>query len=437
MRYRKTSQTEHSRLPFIAILLLAVIMLGLLYIMQKDDAEPTKISLQQGNIEITGKGAAEGGNTVIIKQGGHYLIEGTLENGQIYVDADDDEPVLLELGGVDIGNSSEAAIYVEKAERATIVLTAGTKNRVRSGKEPDNVKDGADEKEAQGDGAAIYAEDDLWLTGEGSLRVLGGLNNGIQSKGGLRIDGGNIEVSAVNNGVKGKDFVVIDGGNLQIEAGDRGIQAKYGMSIAGGSLRITAKEGLEANQILIEDGIIEIIAEDDGINANGGEAKQKKNPSGDIVETMPNLTVQGGVLYIDAEGDGLDSNGNLYIEGGEIIIDGPTKDDDGPLDFGKENGGICTITDGTVLAIGSSGMAETFDERSEQCSFRCILDTPYKAGSEIVITNSAGKELYRHTAFKKGASVVFSSPELVLGETYTLRVGEQTLEITQDSISVQ
>lgn len=422
MRHRKTSQTEHASLIPFAILLLAVIMLGLLYMMQKDDAEPTKISLRQGNIEIAGNGAAADGNIVTIKQGGHYLIEGTLRDGQIYVNADDDEAVLLELGGVDISNPSEAVIYVEKAEHTTLLLAAGTENTVQSGAEED---------------AVIYAEDDILLTGEGSLRVLGGLNNGIQSKAGLRIAGGNIEVSAANNGVKGKDFVAIDGGDLQIEAGDRGIQAKYEMNIAGGSLRITAKEGLEANQILIEGGIIEITAEDDGINANGGEAKQKKNPSKDVVETMPNLTIRGGMLHIDAEGDGLDSNGNLYIEGGEIGVDGPTKDNDGPLDFGKENGGICTIADGTVLAIGSSGMAETFDERSEQCSFRCILDTPYEAGSEIVITGSAGKELYRHTASKKGASVVFSSPELALGETYTLRVEEQTIEITQDSISVK
>lgn len=275
------------------------------------------------------------------------------------------------------------------------------------------------------------------LTGEGSLRVLSGLNNGIQSKAGLRIDGGTIEVSAGNNGIKGKDFVTISGGSLQIEAGDRGVQAKYEMEIIGGDLKIAAKEGLEANQILIEGGTVDITAEDDGINANGGADKQEKNPSKDVVETMPNLTIQGGILHIDAEGDGLDSNGNLFIEGGEVVVDGPTKDDEGPLDFGKENDGICIIKGGTVLAVGSSGMAETFDERSEQCSFRCILDTPYEAGCEIVITDAAGKELYRHTAAKRGASVVFSSPELILGETYTLRVDEQILEVTQESISVR
>lgn len=422
MQDRKTVHGEHSPFIPLAILLLAVILLGLLYMMREDDAGTTRISLQPGDIRIAGKGAEEDGDTVIIKRGGHYLIEGTLLNGQIYVDADDDEVILLELSGVDISNPSKAVIYVEKAERTEILLAAGTDNTIQSGTEED---------------AAIYADCDLLLTGEGLLRVLSGLNNGIQSKAGLEITGGTMEVTAANNGIKGKDFVTISGGSLQIEAGDRGVQAKYEMEITGGDLKIAAKEGLEANQILINGGTMDITAGDDGINANGGEDKQKKNPSKDVVEDMPNLTIRGGIIYIDAEGDGLDSNGNLFIEGGELVIDGPTGDDDGPLDFGKENDGICTIKGGTVLAIGSSGMAETFDERSEQCSFRCILDTPYEAGSEIVITDAAGKELYRHTAAKKGASVVFSSPELVLGETYSLHVGEQTLEVMQDSISVR
>lgn len=422
MRDRKTAKKEHSPLILLAILLLAVIMFGLLYRMREGGAGQTRISLQPGDIRIAGKGAEENGGTVFITQGGHYLIEGTFSNGQIYVDTEDDETVLLELGGVDISNPSKAVIYVEKAEHTTILLTAGTDNTIQSGAKED---------------AAIYAEEDLLLTGEGSLRVLSGLNNGIQSKAGLQIDGGTIEVTAAGNGIKGKDFVSINGGSLKIEAGDRGVQAKYEMEITGGELKIEAKEGLEANQILIEGGTMDITAGDDGINANGGEAKQKKNPSKDVVETMPNLTIQGGILHIDAEGDGLDSNGNLFIEGGELVIDGPTKDDDGPLDFGKENDGICTIKGGTVLAIGSSGMAETFGEDSEQCSFRCILDTPYEAGSEIVITDAAGKELYRHTAAKRGASVVFSSPALVLGETYTLCVGEQTFKVTQESISVK
>ena len=47
----------HSQFIPLAILLLAAIMFGILYIMQSGDTEQTKISLQPGNIGITGKGA--------------------------------------------------------------------------------------------------------------------------------------------------------------------------------------------------------------------------------------------------------------------------------------------------------------------------------------------------------------------------------------------
>lgn len=426
MRGRENCDKKHKAfLGFIVLPL--VILILLLYAMREKNAaaEQTIIFLKQEAVDISGKGAETDGNRVTIDQGGHYRIEGMSEDGQIYVDCED-ETVLLELGGLELGNPSDAAIYIKKADYTTILLAEGTENYLRSG--------GDDAKE--GDGAVVYAEGNLFITGEGALQVIGRLNNGIQSKAGLRIDSGNIEVEAVGNAVKGKEFVTIEGGDLRIRAGRRGIQAKYEFGITGGTLHISeSEEGIEANQIYIDGGVIEITAKDDGINANGGKAKQEKKPSEDIVETMPNLIIRGGMLHIDAEGDGLDSNGNLLIEGGELVIDGPTKDDDGPLDYGRENGGVCKIQGGTVLAVGSSGMAETFDESSEQCSFRYLFDAPYETGSEILIVDADGKVLYRHTAAKPGASVVFSSPELVQGETYTLRTGELETEIIQDSVS--
>ncbi len=426
MKSRQNYDKKHT--AFLGLLALPVGILTLLwFVMWENDAETelTVISLRQDAIDISGKGAEADGKRVTIEQGGHYRLEGMREDGQIYVDCED-EMVLLELGGVELCNPEGAAIYIEHAEYTTILLAEGTENYLRSGRD-----DGS-----KGEGAAVYAEEDLCISGEGSLRVAAHLNNGIQSKAGLRIDGGSIEVEASGHAVKGKDYVTIAGGEFRLSAGKKGVQAKYELYITGGKFLIEeSEEGLEANQVIIEGGIFDITAEDDGINANGGEDKQKKKPSEEIVETMPNLIIKGGMLHIDAEGDGLDSNGNLLIEGGELVIDGPTKDDNGPLDYGKENDGACRIQGGTVLAIGSSGMAETFDEKSEQCSFRYLFDEPYEAGSEIVITDADGNELYRHIAAKTGASVVFSSPELVQGKTYMMRVGEQHIEIVQDSVS--
>ena len=81
------------------------------------------------------------------------------------------------------------------------------------------------------------------------------------------------------------------------------------------------------------------------------------------------------------------------------------------------------------MAVGSSGMAETFEEDSGQSFFRCYLPFTFQPGDDIVISDSAGKELFRHQAVKPGSSVVFSSPELVSGQIYTVVVGEWKEEI--------
>ena len=143
---------------------------------------------------------------------------------------------------------------------------------------------------------------------------------------------------------------------------------------------------------------------------------------------IPNLVIRGGVIHVNAGGDGLDSNGNLSIEGGTVIVDGPEQNMNGALDSGTERGGTLTVSGGTVLALGASGMDETFDSSSQQASFR-YAGLPFAAGDEIRITGGDGNELFAYTAQKSGSSVVFSSPSLAVGDTVILSVGGETAEI--------
>ena len=53
---------------------------------------------------------------------------------------------------------------------------------------------------------------------------------------------------------------------------------------------------------------------------------------------------------------GIDSNSVLTVNGGEVYVSGPTNNGNGAIDY--ENSG--TITGGTVIAAGSSGMAQNF-----------------------------------------------------------------------------
>lgn len=434
-------------------------------LMSLEEGKQTIITLRQDGTTIEGDGAVLRDNVVTIAQGGEYRITGELDDGRIYVDAGKEEEVELVLDGVSIANASDAAIFIEKAKQTTIVLAAGSENRLQCGAEDpasgaaeaasraeepvsgaeDPVSglagSGKDSDIGKTDGgtadsAVIYAKEDLTITGEGALYIKAFVNNGVQSKRRLCLDGGNVTIEALKHGMKGKNAVTVNGGEYTLAVGNKGIMSDLELTVTGGKINITeSMEGLEANQVMIEGGYIKIMASDDGINANGGADKKRKHPSKDIVEDMPNLQINGGEVYINAAGDGLDSNGNLLVEGGLVVIDGPVKDDDGPLDYGYENDGVCRISGGIVLAIGSAGMAETFDEESSQCSFRYIAKEPYEAGSEIVISGADGHEIYRHVAAKKGASVVFSAPSLVKGNVYILRIDGQDKEILLNTIS--
>jgi hypothetical protein len=141
-------------------------------------------------------------------------------------------------------------------------------------------------------------------------------------------------------------------------------------------------------------------------------------------------------LYVNAQGDGLDSNGNLTISGGETIVDGPSNDGNGALDSGSESGGVCKVEGGTILAVGSSGMAESFDDsQSTQYSFLHNLDSHFAEGTEIKILDEKGNELFSHTAARTGNSIVFSSGELEKGKTYTISVGDEKTDVTLDSMT--
>lgn len=422
----------------------------------------TKIALKQQESEITGAGAKSDGQKVTVTKGGTYLVSGTLEEGQILIDAGEKDTVILLMQDVGLTNSAGPVIQADRVGHLSIQLEKDSENMFQSGEEIEVTKAEADEDAT---GAAIYSHGDLSVTGEGSCRILGYLNNGIQAKGNLLVHSGELTIEAHNHAVKGKDSVeaaggkvsilsggdgiksdntaggeygniLITAGDFSISSGDDGIHADEGLSVSGGTIKvIKSYEGLEGNQITIDKADIEVTAADDGFNAYGGQ-NSMGGGSAKKTEEMPNLEISGGNLVINADGDGLDSNGDLSITGGSIVVNGPENSGNGAIDAGSENGGSCTISGGTIIALGSAGMAEGFTEESKQYSFLHNFSTSFGKGSKIVIKDGDGKKLYQYTAEKNGSSIVFSCPELEKGKTYVVSVDGQEEEITMDSVAV-
>ncbi len=244
---------------------------------------------------------------------------------------------------------------------------------------------------------------------------------GLKSDNELTISGGTITVTSDDDCIHANGNVTISGGTLILSSKDDAVHADETLTITNGDITVVESyEGIEGHNILISGGTLDITSSDDGINASGNES-------------VPSLTITGSSIHVNAEGDGLDSNGDLIIDGGMIIVDGPVNGANGALDSGTENGGSLVCNGGTVLAIGASGMAESFQNDSAQISFIQNYSSVMQVGTPISISDDSGNVIFEYTSLKSFSSIVFSSPDLKQGKTYTVSVGNITDDIVMEN----
>ena len=293
----------------------------------------------------------------------------------------------------------------------------------------------------QGEEALLYiASGDIEISSEGAC---------IKSAGGLLVEGGSFRLRSSADGIHGADSVVITGGALTIHASDDGIHADKAVSISGGSLKIpSCYEGVEALTIDISGGEIEIYPADDGMNAYGGSSFGFGPPGmfGQNADTGEGETdaeswihISGGSITIvnktARDADGLDSNGDILISGGSIRISLPGSGSNNAIDYGSESGGICEISGGDVVACGAGMMAENFSDGSAQCSIFYIPGYTASAETTVTLKDAAGKVLLSYTPPCSFSSVALSCPEMKLGETYTVVIGDREEQITLDTVN--
>ena len=227
--------------------------------------------------------------------------------------------------------------------------------------------------------------------------------------------------------------MTVNGGSFTIATGDDGLHADDALTINNGYINITdCYEGLEGLTVTVNDGTISLTASDDGINAAGGNDSSGFGgfvPDTFAADSNANIYINGGTINIDADGDGIDSNGNLYVSGGEIYVSGPESNADGALDYDGE----ATITGGTLIAAGASGMAQNFGSSSTQGSI-LVTFTTQSAGTTISLLDESGNELISWQSDKTYSSVVISSPDITVGSTYTIKAGDYETTVTMDSV---
>ncbi len=259
---------------------------------------------------------------------------------------------------------------------------------------------------------------------------------GIKAAGELHIAGGRITIVAQDDGLHTNGNLTVSGGTLHIRSADDGMHADKELLISGGTTEIAQSyEGLEALHITVSGGTNRITASDDGANASdgsgggfggmgGGRPGMWGGSSGSIEfsEDQPCLTFAGGYTVFNAGGDGVDSNGWIKMTGGTVLVYGPTDNGNGPIDTG-DGGYTMTVSGGTFLAVGSSGMAESAENGGQAVVAAYWNRTGLSAGEIVGIVDADGHVLAAFELPKSIASLVFSSPEIEAGKTYSLVSG--------------
>jgi len=174
---------------------------------------------------------------------------------------------------------------------------------------------------------------------------------------------------------------------------------------------------------MINGGVIRVVSSDDGINVAGGNddsaANGRPGQNEFSLNTDSKLVITGGNLVVNADGDGLDANGSIEMSGGQVIVNGPTNDGNGAVDYL----GTFKISGGFIIAAGSSGMAQSASDSSTQYSLLYNFDQEMSADTLIHIINQNGEEVLTFAPAKNYQSILFSSADLVDGMTYTLFSG--------------
>ena len=127
------------------------------------------------------------------------------------------------------------------------------------------------------------------------------------------------------------------------------------------------------------------------------------------------IQINGGTITLDAQGDGIDSNGSIELNGGEVVVYGPTSGGDGALDYGTN----ATVNGGSIIALGSSGMAESFTSGSQAFA---LVSASGSAGDKVTVTDESGNTLLETKAAKDFECAVVSTTSMTEGSSYTISV---------------
>ena len=322
---------------------------------QNDKEEvKTSIHLNGSSITVEGEYAVASGSKVTISHSGTFTIDGTLNDGQIYVEVPDEKAdkgtVKLVFNGVNITGKSAPAILVKNADKTSITVADGTENTVSDG----TAAYSGDELES----AVIEAKDDLTIkggdNGTGTLTINANFQPAVVCNNDLKFTGGIINISTLNE---------------DPELTPDTVKGKGSVTVKGGTLNLTSKG--------------------DGIKSSKGE-----------------VVIEGGTISIKASKDAIQAETDITISGGDIAAFG---------DKGLTAAGNVNITGGNLIATAKDNQCETITS-TEQATLVLDFTKEWSKNNPITVTDTSNKVLIEQNTPKKFKYAIVSSPDIASGD---------------------
>ena len=273
---------------------------------------------------ISGGGLTLEDDVVTITSPGAYEISGSSETGRIIVDTDTTGTVHLILKDVSLTSNDGPVLTVTNADSTIIEVPENTTSTITVSGQNEDEKD-----------SAIYAKDDLTITGSGTLVI----------------------TSSDGDAIHANDSLIVEDVTLDITSGDDGIDVNDDISITNANISILAGGGYE-NGTSKQDDFSQMPnmndrPQDDGNRPEGFEPNQEEGERPqDFDPSLQGDTSEDMTQKEPPQHDG-DFNPQGKEESPKQNEESAEEDSDTPKAKGIKNGLNLNITDST-LSINSS-----------------------------------------------------------------------------------
>lgn len=394
--------------------------------------------------------------TSVVLTGDNYLRDGALNSSGEYPDQTSDEDI-------------KAAFFSEGqlifSGDGSLTVTAEGKSGITS---DDYIvfQDDVTVRVSSKGGHGIRGCEKVWITGGTvSIETSAVGKKGISTDGEFLLEDGSVTVISTSPagtvdgeltgaaGIKADESVVIDGGTLTINVSGKGCKgiscdgdghfnggavkvtatgANYGNSSQGpwgGSSESKSAKGIRFEGNLYFDGSdVEVsCAAHEGIEAKGAisitAGSVSSSASDDAVNSGTDMTITSGRVYAFSSGnDGLDANGDMYVKGGYIYAVG-SGSPEVALDANTEERHRLYISGGTLVAFGGI-------ESGSSITQPVVNVSKWTAGAEYSLYDGDSLSVSFTAPSKGGSGIVISHPDLVSGDSYTLKTSSGSSNLT-------